>query len=98
MNSAQHQEMRESFDVRDLSCDGIFPDGPFPALRPVLTQFCTELGNLGGQLLKCIAVSLGLGVDALLDVTQGLDMGKSTNFKAGGIYFIFQRVGEGWGG
>jgi len=56
-------EIRETYDMKNVSASGIFPDEDCPQLRKMLTKLTTSSKQLTSRLLKCISLALGLEID-----------------------------------
>merc|ERR1719315_689978 len=52
-------EVRETYDMKNISSAGIFPDQSCPELRRCLTRLSEESKALAERLLRCISLALG---------------------------------------
>merc|ERR1712038_1219131 len=51
-------EVRETYDLKNISPSGIFPDEDCPDLRAALTNLCRDSRQLALRLLSCISLTL----------------------------------------
>ena len=61
------QEIRESFDVGDLTYESYFPDDLVPEYRPHLKTVAAHLTALKSRILRALALSLGLEKEFFID-------------------------------
>jgi len=65
-------EVRESYDVKNISSKGKFPDTVSPSLRPSLSSLCMSASSLSMRLLHCISLSLDLAPSYLSSLHRGI--------------------------
>jgi len=65
-------EARETYNIRDLSLDGKFPDQHCPSLRPALTALARASHQLTLRLLSCLSLALGQPKNFLSSIHQGI--------------------------
>jgi len=65
-------EIRETYDMKNASASGIFPDEDCPQLRKMLTNLTARSKMLTSRLLKCISLSLGLDLGFFDTNHQGM--------------------------
>lgn len=70
-NIAEH-EIREAYDLKNISPEGIYPDENSPSLRPALIQLSEESKKLAYRLLECISVALSRDKEFLSNIHQGM--------------------------
>ena len=84
----QNREIRETYDLKNISSSGIFPDEvnlliyckvyniylpqDCPQLREALVDLATCSKLLASRLLKCISLSLGCDIDYLDSIHAGM--------------------------
>ena len=71
-------EVRETYDLKNISSAGIFPDKDCPQLRQCLVRLSSEAKLLSRRLMKSISLSLGCDLQYLDSVhvgmlTEGID-------------------------
>lgn len=65
-------EVRESYNVRDISPGGKFPDQNCPQLRPSLTSLASASHQLSLRLLTCLSLALGREPGLLASLHRGV--------------------------
>ena len=65
-------EVRETYDMKNISSAGIFPDQSCPELRKCLTRLSEESKALAERLLRCISLALGKDLDYLARQHRGM--------------------------
>jgi len=65
-------EVRETYDLKNISPSGIFPDKNCPELRTALTRLSEESKALTKRLLHCLSLALGKQGDFLNGQHQGM--------------------------
>lgn len=65
-------EARETYNVRDISSGGKFPDQTCPKLRSSLTRMASSLHQLSLRLLSCISIGLDQTPFLLPSLHQGI--------------------------
>jgi len=71
-SEAEAEKARESYNVRDISSGGKFPDQNCPALRSSLTRMASALHQLSLRLLACISIGIGQTPSLLPSLHQGI--------------------------
>jgi len=76
-------EVRETFDLKDISTKARFPDTTCPQLRSGLSQLSRESHDLSLRLLTCLSLALDQGKDFLQEKHQKiLDEGNATTLRS----------------
>jgi len=65
-------EVRETYDTKNFSGVGKFPDKTMPSLRPALTKLTSQAKMLTHRLLTSLSLSLGQEESFLSDIHQGM--------------------------
>jgi len=65
-------EVRETYDLKNISTEGKFPDKDCPELREGLTGLAKAGSSLATRLLRCISLSLDQDPSFLSNVHQGM--------------------------
>ena len=65
-------EVRETYDLKNISSSGKFPDENCPELRQALTRLAENGKLLANRLLRCISISLGQNHSFLSDLHRGM--------------------------
>jgi len=65
-------EVRETYDLKNISSSGIFPDKQCPELRAGLTRLSEESKELTKRLLRCLSLAMGMPNDYLTMQHQGM--------------------------
>jgi len=72
-------EIREAFDINDLSEAGKFPDNDVPEFRTSCTELARKSAVLAHRLLQCISLSLGKDQYYLDDLHKRIMSGKNAS-------------------
>jgi len=65
-------EVRETYDMMNISSDGKFPDKSCPQLREALGKLSLDGKSLAERLLHCVSLSLGQNLSFLSSLHQGM--------------------------
>lgn len=65
-------EVRETYDLKNISTKGIFPDQVCPGLRGGLTQLGLDSSKLAQRLLQCISLGMNEKEDMLSSLHLGI--------------------------
>jgi len=65
-------EVRETFDMKNISPAGKFPDQTCPGLRPALTELSVASKQLAERVMKCVSLGLGQELGFLDKMHQGM--------------------------